>query len=614
MTMQRGIAAAFVLALLASMCLASGQAPVALPTDPDLAAYVGSTGRFQSRTLPETRNLSMAAWAAAFGPGETFDFAALMDRAYLELGLPDEDGWGEFIALDDNLTIHVHVTDRKSRLACVRVYEVPSGALIGTLQASQGGAIVQGTLSNDAEVRDYKLEIVSAGGALLSTLAVDLGKWDAVSWISVGGGFEPFCPAPIACTRYTPRGADSNPPGNDYFRITGDPRTAPGASSGTTYVATSQGCATMDVTNDSATPITKSPPAAYMQFVKKDVIHNSVALGSIKFGDPAAMTALQNLMASLTVRDLAQALSSVSFPPYSEGYAYWQPVFTGQVTAILAAPYERVRKGGSWTVLLGAIVPGLTGADFLSRLLVSAAGTWLQNEQNRLESKFRPGDVRSLGDVYSLVTAQGAAEARNLAPLLAPVTFQVQPSVSPSPPFTPVFSGTVELDNPPACTSPPPPGPANGGVLTFNAKGTATMQLAKGYRWKATGQILSPMGYTASTMAFQTPCSQTVVIPTTLTTLLQLNVFTRTPTGPGPALVKVKLNGVVVREGTSAPQPNGHYMVSLAGSPFAPGTYVIEATNPPNQPATPVTITVAPAVTQEATITLGPTTPTGPPP
>ena len=110
----------------------------------------------------------------------------------------------------------------------------------------------------DAEVRDYKLEIVSASGALLSTLAADLGKWDAVSWISVGGGFEPFCPAPIACTRYTPRGADSNPPGNDYFRITGDPRTAPGASSGTTYAATSQGCATMDVTNDSSTPITKT--------------------------------------------------------------------------------------------------------------------------------------------------------------------------------------------------------------------------------------------------------------------------------------------------------------------------------------------------------------------
>ncbi|HSV75320.1 MAG TPA: hypothetical protein VLH79_16310, partial [Chthonomonadales bacterium] len=467
---------------------ASAQAPVKLPTDPALAAYVAVSGEFRSWTLPETRSLTMAAWAAAFGPGETFDFGALMDRRFLELGLPDEDGWGGFDAFVDSLTIHVHVTDSQNRLGSVRVYDVGSGALIGTLQASGGGAAVQGTLSNDAGVRDYRMQIVSAAGAVLSTLAVDLGRWDAVAWFPVGGGFEPFCPEPIACTQYTPRGPGSTPPGNDYFRLPGDPRIAPGALSGTTYMARSRGCATMDATNDSANPVQVAVPQAYAQFNRRDVIHNSVR--PVRVGDPASMTALQNLLTSLTVRDPTPALASVSFPPYSRGYAIWQPEFVGQVTAILAAPYERVRGGGSWTILLGAIVPGLTGADLLSRLLVSGATTWLAIEQNRKASKFRQGDVAALGDVYVLTATQHIAEARNLSPIFEEVTLSLAPDVAPPSGF-----GQITVTNQgPVTTIPPPPYTVAGGTVNLSSPSfSGKITLAKGWKWQATGCISSPL-------------------------------------------------------------------------------------------------------------------------
>ncbi|HSV74023.1 MAG TPA: hypothetical protein VLH79_09715, partial [Chthonomonadales bacterium] len=539
---------------------ASAQAPVKLPTDPALAAYVGVSGGFRSWTLKETRNLTMAAWAAAFGPGETFDFGALMGRRFLELGLPDEDGWGGLYALDDNLTIHVHVTDRQNRLGSVRVYDVGSDALIGALQASGGGAAVQGTLSNDAEVRDYRMEIVSAAGAVLSTLAVDLGKWDAIAWESVEGGFEPYAPAPISCAQYTPRGPGSTPPGNDFFGVTGDPRKAPGAWSGTSFAPASLGCATMDVTNASANPIQVAVPQAYAHFHKREVIFNTAPSGHhhVMVGDPTSMAALQNLLTSLTVRDPTPALASVSFPPYSRGYAIWQPRFAGQATAILAAPYERVRKGGNWSILLGAIVPGLTGADFLSRLLVSAANNWLAEPQNRQASKFRQGDIRTLGDVYVLTATQHIAEARNLAPILAPVTFQVQPNISPSPPFTPTFMGSVALDRPEHWLSPAPPGPAHAGQLSFGPNGTATLQLPMGYRWRVTAGIVGPPGYTQGTVAFQTPHDAPVVIPTVLTALLQLTVWTRDPSGPRQALVTVKRGGEVVRQAMSSPREGGH--------------------------------------------------------
>ncbi|MCC6730640.1 MAG: hypothetical protein IT208_15005, partial [Chthonomonadales bacterium] len=63
--------AAALLALTGPMPDARAQAPVPLPTDPSLAAYVASSGAFQSQSLGQQRTLTLRAWMAAYAAGES---------------------------------------------------------------------------------------------------------------------------------------------------------------------------------------------------------------------------------------------------------------------------------------------------------------------------------------------------------------------------------------------------------------------------------------------------------------------------------------------------------------------------------------------------------------
>ncbi|MCC6729885.1 MAG: hypothetical protein IT208_11170, partial [Chthonomonadales bacterium] len=242
---------------------------------------------------------------------------------------------------------------------------------------------------------------------------------------------------------------------------------------------------------------------------------------------------------------------------------------------------------------IGGVLPLLQPTRvLLSSLLVSAANDWLANQLNQQSSKFRQGDVFALGDVYALTGAQNKAEPRGLAPILAPVTLKI-----------------VTAANAGAATTPAPPPPANGGTLNLVSPSFSdTLMLAKGYNWRATGNITSPIGFQPvnQPILFATPASDPVEVPCTLTVLLKLTIVT-TGGPPFAALVKMTREGQTYFQGNSSLQQDGRWAVVLIGVP--PGTYTIEAPRiasgyPPLIYRGAATEEVVPAPTRETTVTL----------
>jgi hypothetical protein len=590
----------FALALLCTPAVA--QNPVPLPTDPSLAAYVCVNASFQSRTLGHNRNLTMRVWAAAFAPGETFDLSALDSRAFLTLEMPQEPGWGLFEALDPNLTFQVHLTDTQNRLGSVRVYEVASGRLVATLAAFPGGGQIEASFHNDAAVRDYRLEIRDANGILLSTLAVDAGKWDTVYPLTLSGGFEPYYPPPISAPPHYTVGP------NDVFGTQGDPQAAPGVRSGIPMGFSKSACA-FNYTNDNSVTFPLPPPNAFAQFVKREVIANTINIARFKVGDPQALASLQNAINQASIRDPTRALGNVEVTPYTDATALWKIEFRGQATAVLAVPFERKRKANGFNALVSAIATTLRpGRDFLSILAVSAADAWLADVNNQQSSGFKQGDVMAWGDIYSLLAAESTKGMVRAGPILQDVTFTLQPDIPP-----PSGSGSASLTGQGAWTTPAPPVPQSGANLLFssgsNPAWTTTMQLPKGFKWSISGNIASPPGYQAGPATqFQTPVSGPVSIPCTLTVLLQLRVYTVSAANPsGPMSIRVQAlnaSNAIVAEGDSVVQPDGRCAFSV---PFlTPGVYTLKAsrvTSGGSWSGT-ATVQVQRGVLQETTLTV----------
>jgi hypothetical protein len=548
-------------------CLAAAQTPIPLPTDPSLAAYASVSGNFQNQ-LGETKRLTMSVWMTAYTQGQPIDFATMSDNAFETLGLPDQDNWGYFTSVDNTLTFNIRITDSKNRLGDVRIRENDTGKLVADIPANAMRNEIQGTFANDETVREYVATVYDATGSALSVLAIDGGKFDAWAWFSVSGCFEPFCPQPLACSQFTPVS------GVDYMQVVGDPNSAPGVISGLSGTNSAKGCATLDVTNDSSAELTVDPPGVYLGFQKRRVILDSVQPSGIHFGSVADAQSLQSLVASLTQQDPTRVLSPVDLPPYSKGYGYWTIAFTGEVTSILAVPFERLRHNG----VLDFLSKGINiyfvakSGNLLSSGLLAASDTYLSSSQNN--SGFKKGDVIALGDIYTLVAAPSTQQSRNPQPILQDVSFQLVPDIAP-----PGGMGQITISNTGYWTSVTPPGPANGGTLNLPSPDFfGTLSLPKGFKWEAKGCIQSPCGYQSinQPIQFQSPSVNTIQVPCVLTMLLQLKIYTSSASGPMGVPVQVlNSQGQVVSQGASVRQGDGKYAFSAAC--LAPGNYTAKA-------------------------------------
>jgi hypothetical protein len=589
------------LVVLASLSLArpaGAQNPVPLPTDRNLAAYVGVSGNFQSVSLQTKRRLTMPAWVAAFGPGESFDFSALDSRAFLTLSLPEDQGWGLFDIVDADLTMTIDVTDSQNRLGSIKIYEVDSGLLVATVQANPAHSQASTTLVRDSQIRNYRIDILNTSGVSLSQLAVDAGKWDRVVPISLTGGFEPYYPAPVGSAHYTP-GPD------DVFGTQGDPLEAPGVKSFVNYPGFSKSAAARDYTNDNSQTSPLPPPDSYARYVKRGLIGPAFNVNRYRTGDPADDQALQTAINSASAVDLTPALANVDVLPYDDATARWRIEFRGVATAILAVPFERKRKTSGLGSLVQAIVTTLApNHGFLSVLAAAAGNSWLADQANQQSSGFKQGDVMAWGDIYALLASERTREAMRNVGITQNVTFTLTPDIAPPSGF-----GSGHITDWTATTTPPPPPVVFDTTLVFSPyNAVVTKALPKGYKYKASANITSPIGYQgSSTDFFLVPGCPSIAIPCTLTKLLTWKIVTTGGLGISAHVTVKNAAGQTYAEGDSSRQPDGSWAYVLLSVP--PGPYTVEAKQsassiPPVSYRGVASDDVLPARSRETTITL----------
>ena len=587
---------------------AAAQNPVPLPTDTNLAAYVSVTGSYRNINNQQ-RNLTMASWLSAYLTGETINFATMTDRAFIELGLPSDTGWGYMVPDAETVAVSVRVTDVSNRLGHVLVQDHATGIVVADLPADAAHHDVTGSFAGDSEVTEYVLTVLSTSGSTLARMAADVGKVASVVPLVFVGGFQPFTPEPISCTHFSAVG--------QYSGTLGNPLQAPGVQSSLSPVPgylESRGYS-HDSPNDSPVSGAVRPPLAWRSYLKRTPITFFDREKFPKIEDQAALLALQSALTAAQATDLQPALSNLDVPPYSDSCGSWQLRLQGQVTSVLVAPYERKRKGGLVSVLMTGIASRFSpGEGFLSALLNAAATTYLADVVQN-QSSFKPGDVMVWGDIYALVGSEASKTTPRQEGITTPVTFTLAPNIAPPAGMDAIGSGSIT--DWAATTTPPPPAMALNATLSFSPyNAVVTKALPKGYQYKANGNITFPVGYQGGTLGFFTvPGSSAVTIPCTLTKLLTWRIVTVTqspapplpPAPEGAAYVVVKsAAGVPVLDGYSA-FVNGHYVCTFLT--LEPGAYTVEATRtmvgaPPATYKGSVTVPLSIGAEREDTVTL----------
>ncbi|GIV16302.1 MAG: hypothetical protein KatS3mg022_1737 [Armatimonadota bacterium] len=372
-----------------------------LHTDSSLAALIAVRGQFTSLIVDAQRQLTLRVWAADFSPNEPVDFDQLLSRSFSELELPEEPGWGLFTPSGDYLEIQVRVTDRQGRLGRVEFRNAETWQLVGSIWANAYRTEASGMFSIPADLREMVAEVLNDTGRVLARIAVDVGKFDTVVPLLVGGNFEPYYIEPAYCSHF------GEQPGDAGGSRSGNPYNPPGAK---TYVGSGMGrsysTAYHDFMNDSPVVITDVwPPDPFRGLYRKKTIANTVNFGRFRVADPQAMAQLVQAVSTAAAEDPSRPLPSVQALPYSEGCARWRVGFTGQVTAVLAIPYERKKRQRALEAFLSTIHTLLAPQrGFLSVLAANAANQWLQDLQNQQASGLKPGEVVAWGDVYSVLT------------------------------------------------------------------------------------------------------------------------------------------------------------------------------------------------------------------
>ena len=453
------ISAIVIVLVCAATSHAQSLTPKPLRTDPSLAALIAVRGQFTSLIVDEQRQLTMPVWAADFSPNEQVDFDQLVSRSFCELELPEEPGWGLFTPSGNYLEIQVRVTDRQGRLGRVEFRNAETWQLVGSVWANSYRTEAAGVFSVPADLREMVAEVLNDTGRVLARIAVDVGKFDTVVPVLVGGNFEPYYLKPVYCPHF------GEQPGDAGDSESGDPYTPPGvktyAGSG---VGRSYSTAYRDFMNDNALIAEVFPPPSFWNLYRKKTIANTVNFGKFRVADPQAMALLVQAVNAAATEDPSRPLSPVQALPYSEGCARWRLGFTGQATAVLAIPYERKKRQRTLEAFLSTIHTLLRPQrGFLSVLAANAADQWLQDEQNQQASGLKPGEVVAWGDVYSVLTdsTKDVPRVVNLtqewmvyvkarfpdgreAPTSGTVTIEpVQPFLQPGPPPGPAYYQVV---------------------------------------------------------------------------------------------------------------------------------------------------------------------------
>ncbi len=496
---------------------------VPLPTDPNVSVYVGIAGTFKSAGNGQTRQMELQTDVSNYALNEAVDPATMQDHEISTMQVSDEPGWGVFAPPDGTFTFHVDITDAQGHLGSMTVIEMDTGRVVGTINAAPDGASLQGTLPADWSQVNYALNVKDKQGQPKAKLTATQGNVDSWYLFTLSGNFEPNV---LPVTPCSPAYASHSTNGTQ-----GDPKSPQGVVSGVntpTHFAQdgSVACAYLAQSNDTSGAMPLPPPNTLRLLQKQKVIYNSAARrlvnNDFKPGDPANFKAILDPLTQLSKEDAASVMTDNTMPPYSKNCGHWDAILHGSATAVFALPYRKLRNKGAFLDALTGAMKDLVkaGTDVLSVLLGRAADNYLADKAANT-SGFAPGDVVPVGDIY-ILQAQEASKSIASDPILQDVTFHIMPDTAPDDPTT--YVGSVVATGFATAVSPPPAGAI--GALNFDATGNATLSLPKGYKWKASGNIVSPDGYEGGTVEFPTPSQVVISIPCTLKVLLKLQIFT----------------------------------------------------------------------------------------
>ncbi len=595
--LRKSLAALTALFVLLAMCAAAfaKQNPprTQLPTDTDISVFIGVSATWQSLQIQATRQTQLSAAMSNFAPNETLSVDALgAHEIAFESAMP-QTGWALFKPQNNIFQFNFDMSDSLARLHHIAIKDLSTGNLLGQINAAIDGRSLSGRLTADWNTAYYQVEGFDAGGNSLFRLGVTNGSFDTVVPFTLPSVFIPYRPA------FVPSGSHMTPDGMIGI-LQGDPLNAMGVM--TAQNGISQGCGYNSNVNDKSTPSQVQPPTQFAAYIKHDKALDTASAGllGIKSGDPVQYKIVKDAIDALIKRDTTFALTNVDIGPYSNSYGHWHPKFQGTAIAVYAIPFTRKRaNAGILGILLGGIQQFLKpGTNLLTELGLSALRAYLATPRGSPYGYIK-GEVVSLGDVYMTDTTEAFKDYYQL-PIMTNVMFKMTPDMPPPRGFSAI--GNVELVSvAPGVTGTPPNPPTIADLNLFF--GRASAQLAKGWRWKATGTISAPNGYVTdpTEKLFNTPRDTNVTLTARLTVCLNLSIV-----ASEPCSIVVKLNGGIVKQGLTGNM--GGQNAYKTGT-LSPGTYTIEATgnpsgNPPVFKKETVTTVVTIGVEQTQNITL----------
>ena len=560
------VTALFVLLAMCAAAFAKQNPPrTQLPTDTNISVFIGVSATWKSLQIQATRQTQLSAAVSNFAPNETLSVDALgaHEIAY-ESAMP-QTGWALFKPQDNIFQFNFDMMDSLARLHHIAIKDLSTGNLLGQIKAAINGRSLSGSLTADWNTAYYQVEGFDAGGNSLFRLGVTNGSFDTVVPFTLPSVFVPYRPA------FVPSGNHTTPDG--MIGIQGNPLNAMGVM--TAQNGISQGCGYNSNLNDKGTPSQVQPPSQFAAYIKHDKALDTASAGllGIKSGDPVQYKAVKDAIDALIKRDTTFALTNVDIGPYSNSYGHWHPKFQGAATAVYVIPFTRKRANAG---ILGILLAGIQqflkpGTNLLTELGLSALGAYLATPQGAPYGYIQ-GEVVPLGDVYMTDTSEAFKDSYQL-PIMTNVMFKMIPDMPPPGGFSAI--GNVDLVSVALGVTGTPPNPPSTAHLNFFF-GLASAQLAKGWKWKATGTISVPNGYVTdpTEKLFSTPGDTNVELTARLTVCLNLSIVANVPCS-----IVVKLNGGIVKQGMTG--NTGGQNTYKTGT-LSPGTYTIEATGSPS--------------------------------
>jgi hypothetical protein len=582
--------------------------PTALPFDAALSMYVGHSGTWYNYNAGEEESAEIEDVVAAFEATETFseDVDLWADHQINDPTIPT--GWLFFSPVDEEpMTLHVVIRDTQNRLGDVVVRDRVTSQTVGVLSANEAGSEIDGTLEVSPTAEAYSLEVRD------QTLS---------NVLFTAGANKPWIDKAVVCTHtygWTPNCGDAHEGdscpgiGHPLSPPYGDPTSLDGKTASGQPIAIDGCSGPRTYTNDSTIKVTIG--SRYSDLQTKHLLRN------VDWAPGPALTAAaaESILSAITAaRQPFQGgtsfLQGLDVKPYSVSTGHWPVQLTGAVTSIIYLPFRGTAvQEEVWRWKAGLSVNWNLGENELTPAITVSGGYEAGPGTTRRDTQC--GVPVPVGDVWGLTCCAGTAATLSAEQCITtPVTFALRADI----PYGLIGGlGTAEFDQ--AWTTPAPPSPGGGTPLVFpgsgELKGLCTVGLAKGWKWKATGEPGTGLGgeddvYTeGSDGPFMIPGTSQSTLHCELEKLITLNVKAVADQGGAAESciwLERKPGTTWVYAGDGDTVATGNDQIWTHMGPVGPGTYRVRGhlKNPEGEWGEWVEFEVVPAVELTKTVTV----------